>query len=165
MNPLGKLLLVLQPLRDAIANLSERDQRTLRFGGIAVGVILILGSLATLNEKASAAEQRVAQRQAQIADLPMRLAELRRATRLGAGIDLPLLTLARQAGELAGAVPEVEAGADGSAKLQLSAVPFDTVLELVANLEAAKVDIQRVRIDAAGAGRVNASLELAPRRT
>ncbi|MFM7434312.1 MAG: hypothetical protein ACKO3O_12535, partial [Gammaproteobacteria bacterium] len=75
------------------------------------------------------------------------------------------LTLARQVGELAGAVPEVEAGADGSAKLQLTAVPFDTVLEMVATLEAAKVDIRRLRLDAAGGGRVNAALELAPRRS
>jgi hypothetical protein len=36
---------------------------------------------------------------------------------------------------------------------------------LVATLEAARVDIRRLRIDAAGAGRVNASLELAPRRS
>jgi len=39
------------------------------------------------------------------------------------------------------------------------------MLELVATLEAAKVDIRRLRLDAAGGGRVNAALELAPRRS
>jgi type II secretory pathway component PulM len=155
----------LQPLRDAIARLPESDQRTLRLGSVAVAAILILGGWVTVNEKASAAEQRLADRRAQLADLPLRLAELRRGVRLGGGADLPLLTLARQAGELAGVVPELAAGADGSATLQLPGVPFDSLLELVATLEAARVDIRRLRIDAAGAGRVNASLELAPRRS
>ena len=155
----------LQPLRDAIARLPESDQRTLRLGSVAVAAILILGGWVTVNEKASAAEQRLADRRAQLVDLPLRLAELRRGVRLGGGADLPLLTLARQAGELAGVVPELAAGADGSATLQLPEVPFDSLLELVATLEAARVDIRRLRIDAAGAGRVNASLELAPRRS
>ncbi|NBR18122.1 MAG: hypothetical protein EBT81_09700, partial [Gammaproteobacteria bacterium] len=73
----------LQPLRDAIARLPESDQRTLRLGSVAVAAILILGGWVTVNEKASAAEQRLADRRAQLADLPLRLAELRRGVRLG----------------------------------------------------------------------------------
>ncbi|MBM4233125.1 MAG: hypothetical protein FJ160_02950 [Gammaproteobacteria bacterium] len=160
-----KISAVWQSLREAMAQLSESDQRTVRRGGLVVAAILIIGGLVIVNDKARAAEQRLADRQAQLADLPMQLAELRRGARIGASAELPLLTLARQAGELVGAVPEVEAGADGSAKLQLTAVPFDTMLELVATLEAAKVDIRRLRLDAAGGGRVNAALELAPRRS
>jgi hypothetical protein len=160
-----KISALWQSPREAMAQLPESDQRTLRLGGMAVAAILLSAGLLTVNEKARAAEQRLADRQAQLADLPMQLAELRRGGGLGASAELPLLTLARQVGELAGAVPEVEAGADGSAKLQLTAVPFDTVLELVATLEAAKVDIRRLRLDAAGGGRVNAALELAPRRS
>lgn len=160
-----KISAVWQSLREAMAQLSESDQRTVRRGGLVVAAILIIGGLVIVNDKARAAEQRLADRQAQLADLPMQLAELRRGARIGASAELPLLTLARQVGELAGAVPEVEAGADGSAKLQLTAVPFDTVLEMVATLEAAKVDIRRLRLDAAGGGRVNAALELAPRRS
>lgn len=160
-----KISALWQSLREAMARLPASDQRTLRLGSMAVAAILLIGGLLTVNEKARAAEQRLADRQAQLADLPIQLAELRRSVRLGASAELPLLTLARQVGELAGAVPEVEAGADGSAKLQLTAVPFDTVLELVATLEAAKVDIRRLRLDAAGGGRVNAALELAPRRS
>jgi len=160
-----KISALWQSLREAMARLPASDQRTLRLGSMAVAAILLIGGLLTVNEKARAAEQRLADRQAQLADLPIQLAELRRSVRLGASAELPLFTLARQVGELAGAVPEVEAGADGSAKLQLTAVPFDTVLELVATLEAAKVDIRRLRLDAAGGGRVNAALELAPRRS
>ncbi len=155
----------LQSLHEAYDRLPERDQRTLRLGGAVVSVILIMGGVITVNEKASAAEGRFADRQTQMAELPMQLAELRRALRLGATAELPLLTLARQAGELTGLTPEVGAGADGSATLQLAGVPFDSVLELIANLEAAKVDIRRLRINATDAGRVNASLELAPRRS
>jgi len=155
----------MRALREYFQSLSERDQRTLRWGGIAAAIIIVFGTLTTLNEKASAAERRIAAQRELVAELPMRLGNVRRVSRLDTDVDLPLLTLVRKVSESSGVSPNIEAGTDGSAKVALNGVGFDATLEILANLEAAGVPIRRLRVDAAGAGRVNVALELASRRS
>lgn len=152
-------------LQDYFQSLSERDRRTLRWGGIAAAIIIVLGTVTTLDEEARAAERRVAAQRELAAELPMRLGNLQRVARLGTDVELPLLTLVRKVSASAGVSPNIEAGTDGSAKATFDDVGFDATLEIIANLEAAGVQIRRLRIDAAGAGRVDVALELASRRS
>lgn len=144
--------------------LAPRDRRALQIGAVLVILIVVVGSVTTLAERARNAEVRIARKQQLFGELPARIDQLRRTARLGADASLPLGSLANRISATAGLQGSIEVSPDGAVVLQFSAVPFDNVLELLAEFEANRIVLRQARIGAASApGLVDARFDLAPR--
>lgn len=144
--------------------LSARDRRALTFGSAVILAVTIVGGTLSLQDRSAAAAERTRQKAELLATLPAAVDRLRRIERLGDDRALPLGTLARRLLETAGLDAEVQAGSDGGIALQLTEVPFDATLELLAEFAAQRIALRTAHIEAGGkAGMVNARFELAPR--
>lgn len=144
--------------------LAARDRRALLMGSGLIIAVLLVGGLMSLQDGSAAAAQRLQQKRILLANLPDTLDRLRRIDRLGTDAALPLGTLARRLVEISGLSADVQTSADGGAVLQLTEVPFDGAVELIAEVAAHGLVLRTARIDAGGKpGMVNAHLELAPR--
>jgi type II secretory pathway component PulM len=152
-------------LQSRFQALGDRDRRALGLGIALVGAILLVAVVSALTDRERATRDRIAQKSVLIAELPARLAAVQRLERLGGDAALPVASLAQRLTERAGIAAIVESTGDGGVQLQLESVPFDSALDLLADLEAARVETRSVRIDAAAPGRVNVQVDLAPRRS
>jgi type II secretory pathway component PulM len=161
---LAQIAEIASALRARLEGLEERDRRALKWGGVIVAAFVVIAIPALLAERISASEQRIARKQALLAELPYALDRLRRTNRLGVEAALPLGSLARRLVDQTGVGGAVEVTADGGVTILATGVPFDAALELLADLAANDIVTRRARLSATGAaGRVDLQLELSPR--
>lgn len=150
-------------VREQFDLLTERDRRALFAGGVLSIIILVGGGLWTLNEKASATRARAAEKANLLSNLPSLLARADRKSRLAAEPTAPESVLIERIGSRLGVQAAVVPVGDGTIRASFVGVPFDTAIEVLADLQAAGVNIGKLRITAAGAGRVDLKLDITPR--
>ena len=164
---IGRLVAGLDRIAVALAQrwqlAAPRDRRALLAGGALALVIGVAGISTSITERERAIDQRIAQKQQLLRELPTHLAAARRLQRLGAEASLPLLTLAGRIVAAAGLTADIQPTADGGARLRLDAVPADAVVELLADAAALQLHTRSMRLESATPGRVNLLLELGPR--
>jgi len=157
----------LASLRARFEALSPRERRTLLFGGAAAVLVLAVGVLLPFEKRVAAAQQRVAQKQADVAwlrSLGPQLAQLAASPRLqNSGESLVVLVdrAAREqniASQLTGSQPV----GDGGLSVRFEQVPFDALAAWSASLvQRAGVHIASATVEsAAGSGLVSASFVL-----
>jgi type II secretory pathway component PulM len=149
-----------QTLKDRWASLSERDQRALTLGGPLVLGILVIALVVTVFAESHAAVGRVETKRAWLADLPAVRDRSQRLQRLGAEASLPLASLVERLTARYGIESTLEAQSPSSIRLRAESVPFDAVIETLADLEAASVSIRRATLNSTQDGRVDLDLEL-----
>lgn len=125
-------------LRAWFAKLAPREQRLVLIGGAAAACLLLLGVLMPLETRVSALQQRVANKQADLAwirSVAPRLPALRRTAGLGGGQSLVVLAdrVARETG-IARALTGSQPGGDGSLSVRLEQVSFDALAAWMATL-------------------------------
>ena len=157
------ITLRVRDLQARLQTLADRDRRALLVGAVLVVAILLVAALSALAEGVRATRDRIAQKTTLLAELPARLSAAQRVQRLGGDVSLPVVDLAQRLVEKAGLTAVIESTGDGGVRLRLESVPFDNTLDLLADLEAARVATRSIRIDAVSPGRVNVQLDLAPR--
>jgi type II secretory pathway component PulM len=149
-----------QKLKDRWASLSERDQRALKLGAPWVLGILIVALFVTVFTESQAAAERVETKRAWLADLPAARDRTQRLQRLGTDTGLPLGALVERVTARYGIKSTLEPQSNSSIRLRAESVPFDAVIETLADLEAASVSIRRATLNSTQAGRVDLDLEL-----
>jgi general secretion pathway protein M len=153
-------------MRAWFANLSERERRMVTFGGIAAGVLLLLGIVLPVNSAIAAARERVATKQGDLAFIQAAIPELA-AAGPGAGAATPdsLVVLidgsARESG-LGKSLASSQPTPDKGLRIRLDKVPFDALVAWLARLSQSHgVHVESAEIESAGeTGLVNASLVL-----
>lgn len=150
-------------LRAHYESRSERDRRALTMGVALVTLVLVAGGLITLNLATLRALDSLTVRQALWADLPSTLDRVQRQSRLGADLALPTDELARRVSRVHAIESVVDVSTPGVVRLRATQVPFDAVMDMLGDLEAASVGANRIHLRAATAGRVDVELELRAR--
>lgn len=157
-------------LRSRYEALSPREQRTVLLGAVAAALVLAVGVLWPFEQRVGAAQQRVAQKQSDLAwlqSLGPQLAQLATSPRLqNSGESLVVLVdrAAREqniAGQLAGSQPV----GDGGLSVRFEQVPFDALAAWSASLvQRAGVHIVSASVESSAApGLVSASFVLRAR--
>lgn len=149
-----------QTLKDRWASMSERDQRALKLGAPLVLGILVVALFVTVFSESRAAVDRVEIKRAWLADLPAARDRSQRLQRLGADTGLPLESLVQRVTARYGIESTLDTQSNSSLRLRAAAVPFDAVVEVLADLEAASVSIRRATLNSTQVGRVDLDLEL-----
>jgi len=151
----------------SLDTLSERERRLVTIGGVAAVVLLLLGVLLPLDRSVSRAEERVGQKQADLAWMQSVTPELANAgpvTARPATQDSLIVVVDRSAREagLGGSLTSSEPNGPGGLRVRLEKAPFDILIGWVARLsEQHGVRVESATIDNAGApGIVNAGLVL-----
>ena len=149
-----------QTFKDRWASMSERDQRALKLGAPLVLGILVVALFVTVFSESRAAVDRVEIKRAWLADLPAARDRSQRLQRLGADTGLPLESLVQRVTARYGIESTLDTQSNSSLRLRAAAVPFDAVVEVLADLEAASVSIRRATLNSTQVGRVDLDLEL-----
>lgn len=149
-----------QTLKDRWASMSERDQRALKLGAPLVLGILVVALFVTVFSESRAAVDRVEIKRAWLADLPAARDRSKRLQRLGADTGLPLESLVQRVTARYGIESTLDTQSNSSLRLRAAAVPFDAVVEVLADLEAASVSVRRATLNSTQVGRVDLDLEL-----
>ena len=149
-----------QTLKDRWASMSERDQRALKLGAPLVLGILVVALFVTVFSESRAAVDRVEIKRAWLADLPAARDRSQRLQRLGADTGLPLESLVQRVTARYGIESTLDTQSNSSLRLRAAAVPFDAVVEVLADLEAASVSVRRATLNSTQVGRVDLDLEL-----
>lgn len=149
-----------QTLKDRWASMSERDQRALKLGAPLVLGILVVALFVTVFSESRAAVDRVEIKRAWLADLPAARDRSQRLQRLGADTGLPLESLVQRVTARYGIESTLDTQSNFSLRLRAAAVPFDAVVEVLADLEAASVSVRRATLNSTQVGRVDLDLEL-----
>ena len=115
---------------------TEKDRRTLAFGGIAAAVLLLAGGLWTLEAATDSAEARVATKRADLAWMQAVAPRLRSMPAVNPDEPLPLLVdrTARDAG-LSGAVKSTDPSDRGGLRVRLESASFDATVIWLSRLQ------------------------------
>lgn len=154
-------------MKFSLDTLNERERRMVLFGGVAAVVLLIFGVLLPLDSSVTKAQQRVGQKQADLAWMQAVGPELAAA---GPTVARPstqesLLVVvdraAREAG-LGGSLTSSEPQGQGLLRVRLEKAPFDIMIGWLARLaDQNGISVDTANVDNAGTpGIVTASLVL-----
>lgn len=147
-------------IKDFYAGLAERDQRALIVGVVASVLIIVVAGVSTLIIESRSAASRVIEKRALLAQLPEIRDREQRMQRLGSDVAMPLEALANRITTRHGIDAALELQGDSVVRLRANNVPFDAVIECLADLEAASVTPRRAVLTATGAGRVDLELDI-----
>ena len=150
-------------LKDYYATLSERDQRALLVGLVVSLLIIVVAGVSTLIIESSTTTNRVIEKRALLANLPEVRDREQRLQGLGSDVAMPLESLTKRITGRHGIDAVIETQSDTGVRLRASNVPFDAVIECLADLEAASVTTRRAALTATGTGRVDLDLDLQKR--
>ena len=123
-------------LRDWYQSQTEKDRRTLLYGGITATVLLLAGGLWTLEAATDSAEARVATKRADLAWMQAMAPRLRSMPAVNPDEPLPLLVdrTARDAG-LSGAVKSTDPSDRGGLRVRLESASFDATVIWLSRLQ------------------------------
>ena len=149
----------------SLNSMSERERRMVQLGGVAVGLILIMGVLLPLDHSVSSAHKRIAQKATDLAWMRSVAPELAAAGPVRPVTQDSLLVIVdRSAREsnLGSALAGSEPSGTGGLRVRLEKAPFDTLVAWLARLsEQNGISVDAATIDNAGKpGVVNAALVL-----
>jgi type II secretory pathway component PulM len=147
-------------LKDFYAGLAERDQRALVVGVVASVLIIVVAGLSSLIIESRSASSRVIDKRALLAQLPEIRDREQRLQTLGSDLAMPLEALANRITARHGIEAALDRQGDSVIRLRANNVPFDAVLECLADLETASVITRRAVLTATGAGRVDLELDI-----
>jgi type II secretory pathway component PulM len=147
--------------------MSEREQRLLKFGGIAAVLILIFGVLIPLDSSVAKAHARIAQKQADLAwmkNVAPVLAASGPAAHPGAANESLIVIVDRSTREsgLDKALAGSEPSGPGGIQVRMEKAPFDAIVAWLSRLSQQNgIGVEGASIDTAGApGVVNAAIVL-----
>jgi general secretion pathway protein M len=153
-------------MRAWYANLGERDRTIVKYGGIVVAILLILGIVLPLNRNISLAQQRVARKQGDlqfIQGAAPQLAGAGPAANVSSAESLVVLidSSARESG-LGKSLSNSQPTGDKGLRVRLDRVAFDSLVAWLARLSQQHgVRVESAEIETAGeTGLVNAGLVL-----
>lgn len=153
-------------MRNWYANLGERDRTIVKYGGIVVAILLILGIVLPLNRNISLAQQRVARKQGDlqfIQGAAPQLASAGPAANVSNAESLVVLidSSARESG-LGKSLSNSQPTGDKGLRIRLDRVAFDSLVAWLARLSQQHgVRVESAEIETAGeTGLVNAGLVL-----
>ncbi len=123
-------------LRDWYSGLSERDRRTVLWGGAAAAVLLVAGLVWQLAASVAAKEERVERRRQDLAfiEAATPLLQSRPAPRPGESLTIAVDRMAREGG-LSGQLAGIEPAANGALRARFTAASFDSLMLLLARLQ------------------------------
>jgi type II secretory pathway component PulM len=147
--------------------LSEREQRLVRYGGIAAVLILIFGVLIPLDSSVTRARARIVQKQADLVwmrGVAPFLAATAPAHTAGTGGESLIVIVDRSAREsgLGSALAGTEPSGPGGIQVRMEKAPFDAMIGWLSRLSQQNgIAVDGATIDSAGApGIVNAAIVL-----
>jgi len=153
-------------MRAWYAGLSERDQKIVKYGGIVIGVLILLGIIVPLNRNIGLARERVARKQGDLQFIQgavPQLAAAGPATSIANAESLVVLidSSARESG-LGKSLSNSQPTGDKGLRIRLDHVAFDAMVAWLARLSQQHgVRVESAEIESAGeAGLVNAGLVL-----
>lgn len=154
-------------MQDWFEKLKERERTMVIVGAVAAMLIVLLGWLWPLNQRASEARERLARKQSDLSFLQTAAPEMIAAGPVApsgpAGESLVVLAdrVARESG-IAQAVASSEPTGDAQLRVRLTGAAFDSVLAWLARLaQQHGVQVASASIDPAGpVGLVNATIDL-----
>lgn len=148
---------------DWYRSLSDRDRKTVLYGGLVAGLLLVVGGAWKLDGAVDAAAKRVANKRSDLAWMQAVAPRLRSMPAARADESLPLLVdrTARDGG-LAGSLSGSDPAGEGALRVRLQDVPFDAMVVWLGRMQMERgVVVESASVDAgAGEGLVNASLVL-----
>ncbi len=157
-------------LRARFEALGERERRTVLLGAVAALLVLLVAVLLPFEGRVGAAQQRVAQKRADVAwlqSLGPQLAQLAMSPRVqNAGESLvALVDRAAREQNIAGQLGQSQPVGDGGLSVRFDQVPFDALAAWSASLvQRAGVHIVSASVESSAApGLVSASFVLRPR--
>jgi type II secretory pathway component PulM len=162
--------MIVERIQDWYASRESREQRILRFGGIAAALLLLIAILAPLQRSTAALEKRIATKQADLAWMRSVASTLIAAGPMPAP-NAPQESLvvlvdrtARESG-LAQSLTGSQPSGDGGLRVQLEKAQFNSLVAWVARLsEQNGIRVESASVDAAGEpGVVNAGVVLRAR--
>jgi type II secretory pathway component PulM len=159
---------MLDKLRQWFAARSAGEQRTLRLGGIAALIVLLIAALVPLQRSVSAASARVATLRSDMAWLRSVSPQLAAAASMPAATGESLVVIADRAARaagIAGALTSSQPAANGGLDVRLDRVAFDALATWLGQLaQRHGVQVESATVEGAGApGLVSASLVLRQR--
>jgi type II secretory pathway component PulM len=148
---------------DWYQTLTDRDRRTVLWGGIAAVLLLLAGGIWKLDAATAAARERVTSKRSDLAWMQAVAPRLRSMPAIRSDESLPLLVdrTAREAG-LAGALSGSEPSGNGALRVRLQGASFDALVIWLARLQQERgVVVESANVDGGDSeGLVNASLVL-----
>ena len=159
---------LLERLQQWYAARGAAEQRTLRIGGIAAALVLLVGTLVPLHRGVEARATRVAALRSDLAWLRSMSTRLAAAASLPAASSESLVVLvdrAARATGIAGGMHASQQSANDTLDVQLDAVSFDALATWIGQLTQLNgVQVDSATIESAGApGQVRATLVLRQR--
>jgi general secretion pathway protein M len=159
---------LLEKLRQWFAARSAAEQRTLRIGGIAAAIVLLLGLLVPLQRGVNARAERVTALREDLGWLRSMRPRLEAASGLPAGSPESLVVLVDRVARATGIASGLSASqqaANGTLDVRLERVPFDALATWLGQLTQVNgVQVDAATIESAGApGLVRATLVLRQR--
>lgn len=123
-------------LRSWYGGLSERDRRTVHWGGAAAAVVLLVALVTQLGASVAAMQERVDRRRQDLAFIEAATPALQSmpAARPGESLSIALDRMAREGG-LAGQLAGTEPAANGALRARFTAASFDSLMLLLARLQ------------------------------
>ncbi len=150
-------------LREWHAGLSEREQRTVLWGGAAAAALMLGGLVWKLGTSVADAEERVYRRQQDLAWIESVTPRLQAApaARPGESLTIAIDRMAREGG-LAESLAGVEPAANGGLRARFTSASFDAIALLLARLQQERgVVTETASVSATdGPGLVDATLVL-----
>jgi type II secretory pathway component PulM len=123
-------------LQDWYAGLAEREQRIVLFGGVAAGVLLVVGLVLQLGASVAKAEERVQKRREDLAYIVAATPQIQSqpAARPGESLTIAVDRMAREGG-LSDNLAAVEPAANGALRARFTGASFDALMLLLARLQ------------------------------
>jgi len=153
-------------MREWYANLAERERLFVKYGGIGVAVMLLLGIILPLNRNIDQARHRVASKQSDLVFIQSVAAQVAAAGPVGGSANGESLVVlidssARESG-LGKSLTSSEPTGDGGIRVRLDHAAFDGLVAWLARLSQQRgVRVESAEIEGAGeVGLVNAGLVL-----
>lgn len=153
-------------MKDWFDNLSERDQKVVKYGGLVVVVLVLLGIIVPLNRNIAMARERLAHKQADLQFIQDAAPQIAAAGPAGNTADAESLVVlidssARESG-LGKSLSSSQPTGDKGLRIRLDKVAFDALVAWLARLSQQHgVRVDSAEIETAGeAGLVNAGLVL-----
>jgi type II secretory pathway component PulM len=123
-------------LLDWYGGLSERDRRTVLWGSVAAGTLLVVGLIWQLGAWVAAKEERVDRRRQDLAyiEAATPLLQSLPAPRPGESLTIAVDRMAREGG-LSGQLAGIEPAANGALRARFTSASFDSLMLLLARLQ------------------------------
>ena len=123
-------------LQEWYGTLAEREQRMVTWGGIAAGLLLVVGLIWKLGTAVAVAEERVARKRADLAWIETVTPQLQwaPAARPGESLTIAVGRLANEGG-LGDALAGIEPAGTGSVRARFTAASFDALAVLLGRLQ------------------------------